>query len=62
MAEIEHFVDATDKSHPRFVDVAHVKLTLYSAKNQMSGESPTQITIGEAVKTVRIDKRKNLKF
>lgn len=53
MAEIEHFVDAADKSHPKFADVAHVELTLYSAKNQMSGESPVRISIGEAVKTVR---------
>jgi glycyl-tRNA synthetase len=52
MAEIEHFVDASDKSHPKFVDVAQTVLTLYSAKNQMSGEAPVQISIGEAVKTV----------
>ena len=52
MAEIEHFVDASDKSHTKFSDVADVKLTLYSAQNQVSGQPPVEITIGEAVKTV----------
>jgi glycyl-tRNA synthetase len=52
MAEVEHFVDPLDKSHPKFIDVQEVKLTLYSAKNQVSGESPVEMTIGEAVKTV----------
>jgi glycyl-tRNA synthetase len=54
MAEIEHFVDPSDKSHPKFEDVANVKMTLYSALNQTSGESPAQITIGEAVKSVSL--------
>ncbi len=52
MAEIEHFVDPTDKSHPKFENVADVVMTLYSAKNQKSGEEPVQITIGEAVRNV----------
>lgn len=52
MAEIEHFVDPTDKSHPKFVDVEHVELTLYSAKNQVSGQSPEKFKIGDAVRSV----------
>jgi glycyl-tRNA synthetase len=59
MAEVEHFVDPLDKSHPKFIDVQDVKLTLYSAKNQVSGEPPVEMTIGEAVKTVS---NKSLKF
>jgi len=29
MAEIEHFVDPEDKSHPRFAEVADDLLTLF---------------------------------
>jgi len=31
MAEIEHFVDPTDKSHPKFGSIADVELPLWSA-------------------------------
>lgn len=54
LAEIEHFCDPKDKSHPKFVDVADTVLLLYSACNQMDGKSAENISIGEAVKTVRI--------
>lgn len=54
MAEIEHFVDQTDKSHPKFAEIADVELNLYSAVNQVSGQAPQKIKIGEAVKTVRV--------
>lgn len=49
MAEIEHFCDPNDKSHPSFARVRDVKLTLYSACNQMDGKSAVSHTIGEAV-------------
>jgi Zn-dependent M16 (insulinase) family peptidase len=55
-AELEHFVDPLDKSHPKFENVANVRMILYSAKNQTSGEAPSKMTIGEAVKTVRFCK------
>jgi len=51
MAEIEHFVDPTDKSHPKFSDIQHIELTLYSAKNQVSGQSPEKHKIGDAVRS-----------
>ena len=53
MAEIEHFCDPTSKSHPKFASVKDVKLTLFSACDQMDGKKPTPITIGEAVGKVR---------
>lgn len=31
MAEIEHFVDPTDKSHPKFGTIADTELPLWSA-------------------------------
>ena len=36
MAEIEHFVDPTDKTHPRFGSVKEVVLTLFSADAQLT--------------------------
>lgn len=49
MAEIEHFCDPNEKDHPKFADNRHIKMTLYSACNQMEGKSAQEITIGEAV-------------
>jgi len=52
MAEIEHFCDPSDKSHPKFDAVKDVEVTLYSACNQMGGELPEKRTIGSAVRMV----------
>jgi len=52
MAEIEHFCDPSDKSHPKFDGVKDIEVTLYSACNQMSGELPEKRKIGDAVKLV----------
>jgi len=52
MAEIEHFCDPTDKSHPKFDSVKDVEVSLYSACNQMSGELPEMTKIGDAVRLV----------
>lgn len=53
MAEIEHFCDPSEKNHPKFNKVANETLLLYSANNQMNGESAAFITIGEAVQSVK---------
>lgn len=53
MAEIEHFCDPSDKSHSKFVDVENTTMKLYSACNQMDGQPPVDITIGEAVSKVK---------
>ena len=55
MAEIEHFVDPTDKSHPKFETVADLQIRLYSATNQMSGESAKLVRLGDAVSTKLIN-------
>merc|ERR1719309_253605 len=44
MAEIEHFCDPNDKSHPKFSKVASTELVLYSACNQMDGQPATTVT------------------
>ena len=49
MAEIEHFCDPVDKSHPKFETVRSVPVVLYSACNQMDGKPAYKTTVGEAV-------------
>merc|ERR1719492_175802 len=49
MAEIEHFCDPVEKDHPKFANVAEVKMTLYSADDQMSGRSLVKTTVGQAL-------------
>jgi glycyl-tRNA synthetase len=49
LAEIEHFVDPSDKTHPKFDSIKDLKVNLYSACNQMDGKPAEQTSIGEAV-------------
>lgn len=53
MAEIEHFVDPTEKDHPKFPSVADLCLCLYSAKAQVTGQSARKMRLGDAVEQVR---------
>jgi glycyl-tRNA synthetase len=53
MAEIEHFVDPSEKEHPKFQNVADLCLNLYSAKAQVSGQSAQKMRLGDAVEQVR---------
>lgn len=57
MAEIEHYVDPEGgKKHPRFSEVAAVKVDLLDRKVQLSGRTETtKMTIGEAVKSGTVD-------
>ncbi|RNA08825.1 Glycyl-tRNA synthetase [Brachionus plicatilis] len=50
MSEIEHFVDPSDKSHPKFTSVQNVEIVLYSAENQVSGQPAQTVKIGDAVR------------
>ncbi|WOK94466.1 glycine--tRNA ligase, mitochondrial 1-like [Canna indica] len=49
LAEIEHFVDPDDKSHPKFVDVAMLEFLMFPRNEQMAGESAIPMILGEAV-------------
>ncbi|XP_071383672.1 glycine--tRNA ligase [Centroberyx affinis] len=49
MAEIEHFVDPTEKVHPKFSNVADLEIILYSSKAQTSGQSAQIMRLGDAV-------------
>ncbi|KAI0226685.1 Glycine--tRNA ligase [Lamellibrachia satsuma] len=49
MAEIEHFCDPEDKSHPKFDVIKDVVVPLYSACGQMDGQLPEMWTFGDAV-------------
>ncbi|GAU98420.1 hypothetical protein RvY_09572 [Ramazzottius varieornatus] len=51
MAEIEHFVDPTNKDHPKFDNVKDLVLTLFSAPNQMDGVAAQKMPIGQAVES-----------
>jgi len=50
-AEIEWFVKPTAKEHPKFKDVADLKLQLFSSKRQLAGECHESVAIGEAVRS-----------
>ena len=47
-AEAEIFIDPRDKSHPRFAEVADIKMKFYSQAAQERGEEE-EMTFGEAV-------------
>ncbi|CCF57905.1 hypothetical protein KAFR_0D02580 [Kazachstania africana CBS 2517] len=56
MAEIEHFVDPLDKSHPKFEDVKHIELSFLPRDVQEAGSTePIVKTIGDAVASKMVD-------
>lgn len=56
MAEIEHFVDPENKSHPKFQDVKDVKLRFLPKDVQEAGSSELiEKTVGEAVAAGMVD-------
>ena len=55
LAEIEHFVDPTDKSHPKFENVSSQKVTLYPSNYQIEGKPAVQISLEDAVNQVSVN-------
>lgn len=49
LAEIEHFVDPSNKQHSKFASVADLSLNLYTACNQMDGKSSQLVKLDDAV-------------
>ncbi|EMS46310.1 Glycyl-tRNA synthetase 1, mitochondrial [Triticum urartu] len=49
LAEIEHFVDPEDKSHPKFCDVSDLEFLMFPREDQLTGRSATRLRLGEAV-------------
>ncbi|GMI79808.1 hypothetical protein like AT1G29880 [Hibiscus trionum] len=49
LAEIEHFVDPEDKSHPKYSEVADLEFLMFPREEQMSGQSAKKIRLGDAV-------------
>ncbi|KDP22529.1 hypothetical protein JCGZ_26360 [Jatropha curcas] len=49
LAEIEHFVDPDDKSHPKFPEVENLEFLMFPREAQVSGQSARRMRIGEAV-------------
>lgn len=52
LAEIEHFVDPEDKSHPKFSDVSDLEFLMFPREDQLTGRSATRLQLGEAVSEV----------
>lgn len=48
LAEIEHFVHPEKKDHPKFPDVEHLELSLFSRELQETG-MPAKIRLGDAI-------------
>lgn len=49
LAEIEHFVDPENKSHPKFSEVAKLEFLMVPREEQTSGQSAKRFRIGDAV-------------
>ena len=49
MAEIEHFVNPSDKSHPKFKNIANKELVLFPQDAQLGTGRTIKVTAGEAV-------------
>lgn len=49
LAEIEHFLDPTDKSHPKIDNVRDVRLWAWPKQWQEEGKPPQKMTINEAL-------------
>ncbi|KAJ9550120.1 hypothetical protein OSB04_014165 [Centaurea solstitialis] len=49
LAEIEHFVDPDDKSHPKYSEVENLKFLMFPRDEQMSGQSAKRLRLGDAV-------------
>lgn len=54
MAEIEHFFDPNEKTHPKFESIKDIRMTFYSANNQLNHENAQKMSVGEAVEKVNI--------
>jgi len=52
LAEIEHFVDPEDKSHPKYAEVADMEFFMFPKEEQMTGQSAKRIRLGDAVSKV----------
>lgn len=49
LAEIEHFVDPEDKSHPKFGDVSDLEFWMFPREDQMAGRSATRLKLGNSI-------------
>ncbi|XVF08586.1 hypothetical protein REPUB_Repub07fG0016100 [Reevesia pubescens] len=49
LAEIEHFVDPDDKSHPKFSEVSNLEFLMFPREKQVSGQPAQRIRLGQAV-------------
>lgn len=55
LAEIEHFLDPNDKTHPKFSQVKEVEIWAWPRELQATNAEPIRLTIGDAVERKTID-------
>lgn len=55
LAEIEHFMDPIQSTHPKFSRIENHEMTFYSGDDQMNGRNAIRMTIGQAVRSVRFN-------
>ena len=51
MAEIEHFVNPDDKSHPNFASISDKELVLFGRDDQLGSGKTKTVSVGDAVKS-----------
>ncbi|MCL7030843.1 hypothetical protein MKW94_014998 [Papaver nudicaule] len=49
LAEIEHFVDPEDKSHPKYSEVVDLEFLMFPREEQMTGKDAVNLRLGDAV-------------
>ncbi|GJX82109.1 glycine--tRNA ligase, mitochondrial 1-like protein [Tanacetum coccineum] len=49
LAEIEHFVDPDDKSHPKYSEVSNLEFLMFPRDEQMSCQAAKRLCLGDAV-------------
>ena len=52
LAEIEHFVDPNDKSHPKFSEVSELEFLMFPKEDQLAGHSAKKTILSKAVSQV----------
>ncbi|KAI3911200.1 hypothetical protein MKX01_003456 [Papaver californicum] len=49
LAEIEHFVDPEDKSHPKYSEVVELEFLMFPREEQVTGKDAVKLRLGDAV-------------
>ncbi|PWA70621.1 hypothetical protein CTI12_AA289610 [Artemisia annua] len=53
LAEIEHFVDPDDKSHPKYSKVSNLEFLMFPRDEQMSSQAAKRLCLGDAMSNLK---------